>query len=300
MKILLTLFISILLHSQLLDYKVKPVLKDDTSVMGINILDSKELVFKNLKTNELSALAYSHNRLYALSDFGYLHHFYIDLQNDKINSLKFLKSIRLKNKKGKVLKKKKSDSEGMVLVDNQLYISFERKPRVEVYTLNGQKVKNKKIQKKLRDIDNYKGKNKALESIAYNKTYGLLVAPELELIGENENYHTIYAKYKTYKFKSSGSLCALEFISDDEILALERDFYRFTRKMIITLTKIHLDECKGNICKSEQMAKLSTAEGWSLDNFEGLTKVGKNRYLMVSDDNDSFLQKTLLVLFELR
>ncbi|HFS85115.1 MAG TPA: esterase-like activity of phytase family protein, partial [Epsilonproteobacteria bacterium] len=29
-----------------------------------------------------------------------------------------------------------------------------------------------------------------------------------------------------------------------------------------------------------------------------LAKVGKHRYIMVSDDNDNFMQKTLLVYFE--
>jgi hypothetical protein len=44
---------------------------------------------------------------------------------------------------------------------------------------------------------------------------------------------------------------------------------------------------------------MDSQKGWHIDNFEGLTKVGKNLYLMVSDDNESIFQKTLFVLFEL-
>jgi len=67
------------------------------------------------------------------------------------------------------------------------------------------------------------------------------------------------------------------------------------------LTKVHLDKCNAlRICKSETLAKLDSADGWRLDNSEGLTRVDKNRYLMVSDDNENIFQKTLLVLFEIK
>jgi len=299
MKILLSLFINILLHAQLLDYDIEPASDVYKRFIGINILDSKELSFKNQNIHELSALAFENDNLYALSDSSDLYHFKIDLRNDKINSLKLLKSLKLKNKKGKALKKKKSDSEGMTLVDDELYISFERKPRVEVYSLNGDKLRKYKIQKKLRYIDNYRGKNKALESIAFNKNYGVIVAPEVSLKGEKKKYHTLYAKGRSFKFKSSGKLSALEFISDDTIMALERDFSFMTFKRVVSLTKVYLNDCNNEICESETIAKLSTSDGWKLDNFEGLTKVDENRFLMVSDDNDSFFQKTLLVFFEI-
>ena len=299
MKILLPFFIGIFLNAQLLDYDIKLGLSANDRPIVVNILDSKELSFKNQNIHELSALAFKDDKLYALSDMGYLYHFKIDLRNDKINSLELLKTVKLKNKKAKALKKRKSDSEGMVLVDNSLYISFERKPRVDVYSLNGEKIKKHKLEKKLRDIDNYRGKNKALEAIAYSKNYGVVVAPEVSLKGDTKKYHTLYSKDRLFKFISSGKLSALEFICDDTIMALERDFSLISFNRVITLTKIDLNACNDDLCKSETIAKLRTSDGWKLDNFEGLTKVGENRYLMVSDDNDSFFQKTLLVLFEI-
>ena len=64
--------------------------------------------------------------------------------------------------------------------------------------------------------------------------------------------------------------------------------------------RVHLDRCnKKRVCQSELLAKLDSIKGWHIDNFEGLCKVGKNRYLMISDDNGSLFQKTLLVLFEI-
>jgi len=272
MKILLTFFISVVLNAQ-----------------AFKVLDTK--VLNTDGVYELSALAYDGKVLYALSDVGVLHYLKINIQNDKINSIKLLKSRKLK--------KKKSDAEGMVLVNNELYISFERKPKVMKYSLNGEKIKKNKEPEILRDIDNYQGKNKALEAIAYHKEYGVLVAPELPLIGEDKKYHTLYAKDKSYKFLASGNLSALEFIRSGEVMALERDFNFFTFNRVITLSKIYLNECNGKVCKKETLAKLKTVDGYDLDNFEGLTKLCENKYLMVSDDNRSFFQKTLFVLFEL-
>ena len=45
---------------------------------------------------------------------------------------------------------------------------------------------------------------------------------------------------------------------------------------------------------------MRTDKGWMIDNFEGLTRVAPHRYLMVSDDNDNFFQKTLLIYFEVK
>ena len=88
-------------------------------------------------------------------------------------------------------------------------------------------------------------------------------------------------------------------MKSDRVLVLLREFNKFSRKRVTTLCEVNLNKCKRGICQSEILARLDSSDGWHLDNFEGLTKVGKNRYLMISDDNGSFLQKTLLVLFEI-
>ena len=179
------------------------------------------------------------------------------------------------------------------------YISHLREPRVDVFSLDGKKIKKYKIAKELRDIENYQGKNKALEAIAYSKKYGIITAPELPLIGEASNLHVIYTNDKQYKFRATSSLTAMEFIDDDKLLTLERSFNKSTHQTVIVLTKVFLDRCDGGVCKNERLALLDSERGWNLDNFEGLSKVGKNRFLMISDNNGRKYQKTLLVLFEI-
>jgi len=297
MKILFLILITISLSAKLINYDIKPKNLKSNIFMKIKILDSCELIFENL--NELSALAYKKDKLYALSNRGYLYRFKLKIKNNKIKNLTLEKAMKLKNKNGKKLKKKYRDSEGMVFVDDELYISFERKPRINIFDLNGKKLRNYKIVKKLRNIKNYQGKNKALESIAYSKKYAIITAPELPLLANNKALHVAYTKKKLFKFKATASLSAIEFIDDDRILTLEKSFNYFTRKRVLTLKEVDLSKMKNGVCYSKILATLDSSDGWNLDNFEGLTKVSKNRFLMVSDDNRNIFQKTLLVLFEI-
>ena len=89
------------------------------------------------------------------------------------------------------------------------------------------------------------------------------------------------------------------FMDKNRLLILLKEFSFFTRHRVSKLCMINLKKCKNTKCKPKVLAKLDSKDGWRLDNFEGLTKVGKNLYLVVSDDNNNIFQKTILVLFEL-
>ena len=262
----------------------------------LNILDVYE--YKAGDVGELSALAYDGKILYSISDYGELHHFSLNLKNNKIKSIKLIKSYKLKNKFLQRLKKRKRDAEGLVYKDNNLYISFEEKPRIEKYSIYGEKIKKIKIPKILRNIDNYKSKNTALESLAYSDIYGFVTAPERPF--ENDNIHKLYTtKNKIFLFKASGYLTDLEFIDKYNILALERKWNPFTRHLMSFIKKVNLKDCENHICKSEVLKIIDSKKDNFEDNYEGLTKVKNNLFLMVSDDNNSPLQKTYFVLFKL-
>jgi hypothetical protein len=286
----------------MLDYKITPfTYPSQSKYMHIKILDSKELKFdpKNgIEFSELSALAFKDSKLYALSDKGFLYIFHISFNGSKLQSLTLEQSFKLKSKKKNILKKNIRDAEGLAFWNNKLLISFERRNRIDLYTLNGFKIKKIKINKALREKDNYKGKNKGLESVAYSEKYGIITAPEKPLKNSNKRFHILYAKNRSWKFIANGSITALEFMNKNKVLVLLREFNIFTRHRVTSLVSVNLKKCKKGICKSKLLAKLDSFKGWHIDNFEGLTKVDKNRYLMVSDDNGNFFQKTLLVFFE--
>ena len=158
---------------------------------------------------------------------------------------------------------------------------------------------------KLRKRKYFRNKNKALESVTINPKHGILTAAEKPLKENPLSQQTIFSnKGKEWHFAASkvknSSITALETISNDKILILERAYNGFLAPVVISLRQLNLDKCENsNTCEVESLARLDSSEGWALDNFEGLTHFKNNQYLMVSDNNNSPLQKTILVLFEI-
>ncbi|WP_297440672.1 esterase-like activity of phytase family protein [Sulfurimonas sp.] len=288
--------------AQITAFDIRPFHYKSSTDNKIKVLDAKLLhieALNGVKVSELSGLAYRNGVVYAVGDKGYLYTFSIDVKNSKIDKLILTKAYRLQTKNGKKLDS--YDSEGLDFMGDDLLISFERKHRVDLYTTDGIKIKSIKINNKLKKLDNYKSENKGLESVTFNYLYGVVTAPEKPLINVNKSYHRLYTKHDIYKFKAKGSVTGLEFINDTKILVLLRNFNYLTRRRKTSLVSVDLNDCDTHhVCKSELLALFDSSKGWHIDNFEGLTKIGKNKFLMISDDNDSFFQKTLLVLFEIR
>jgi hypothetical protein len=284
------------LNAEMKNYNIIPASKTTAKVGNIEILDSKIIDFPSyngIAFREISALAYKDKVLYALGDRGVLYKLKLKLESNKIKNLRLLKAHRLQDSDRKDLKKLYRDSEGLAFKGDKLLISYEKSPRIELRSKNGKHPQNVKINKKLNNIKSYIALNKGLESVAYSKKYGVVTAPEEPLNGK-KNKHIIYGKNRTWKFKKDGSITSLEFISKEKLLILQREFHLFFLRRKIVISTLNLSTGKYKV-----LAKLESKDGWKLDNFEGLTKVGKNRYLMISDDNDSVFQKTLLVLFKI-
>jgi len=282
--------------------------------MDIEILDQKQLLYSEIngiKFSELSDLSYdaSSNILYIVGDKGTLFTFKASFV-EKIESFTVLDAVNLKNKKGKQLRKWKRDSEGLALDDKgRLYISFEGEAKIASFYREGMHFgsmsKEYTLPTKLRSIDNYRSKNKALESLTWHPQYGILTATEWPLKKDDKKKQTIYAlDGQKWHFEAEpegrSGVCAMEVMDDGNLLIIERSYTGLTNPLVITLKKIYINNCEGKMCQTQILAKLNSAKGWVLDNFEGLARVGKNRYVMISDDNDNFFQQTLLVYFEVK
>jgi hypothetical protein len=295
-SIIIFLIFIVSLYAKIEPYNIFP--KKSSQKFKIKILDVKRLRFSDV--NELSALAYKNNTLFALSDQGILYQFEIKILNNKINKLFLKEKYLLKNKKNRVFKKKKRDSEGLCFYKKGFLISFERKNRILYCSKYGKKILKLKINSLLENNKNYRSENKGLESVVYSKRYGLITTPEYPLKIADKRYHTLYAKDRVWKFFAEGAVTDMSFINETNLLVLLREYSYFTQHRVTLLVEVNLDLCdKNNLCKSEVLAKLDSDKGWKIDNFEGLTKVGKNKFLMISDNNDFIFQKTLLVLFEI-
>jgi hypothetical protein len=169
-------------------------------------------------------------------------------------------------------------------------------------------LKQFRLPSKLLNVKNYRSRNKSLESVALHPKYGLLTASEWPLKRDKPKEQTIYSlSGREWYFKAEpypgSAIVSMEVMDDGNLLVLERAYSGLSHPVVITLKKLWLKGCKRKgrkrrVCRSEVLARFSSADGWGVDNFEGLTKVGHHRYVMVSDDNDNFFQRTLLVYFE--
>lgn len=274
----------------------------------IKILDQKELIFDKIsgkKFCEASDLAYddANGTLYMINDEGILYLFDIQL-GEKIESLKPRYAKRLRFSNGDKLKGQYRDSEGLDMDESgSLIVSFEKIPRVELYDKNAKNSKAIHLPQSINYIENYRGENKALESVLNHSKYGILTAPERPLKGFKSNQMRIYASsgkkwdYLSSKIKHN-SITAIEELEDGNLLILERAKSGALSPITITLRKLYLDKRIGTRYQSKVLAMLSSKSGWRVENFEGLTRVGKNRYLMISDGGDDAFKKSLLLYFE--
>ncbi len=317
MRIVFSLLFSLfLLEAGSFPVNITP--SSQTKTFGkIKILDQKQLMYatvNGVKFSEISDLAYDRKKqeLLMISDEGKLFTFKARFSNT-IDGLEPIEAVKLKKKHGKKFKKWRKDSEGMTL-DGQgrLLISFEGKAKVGWFHKNsdkqGQQIRKYSIPKELRNNKKFRSKNKSLEALAWHKKYGILTAAEWPLKKYNKKKQTIYAlSGKKWHFKAEheakSAVSAIEVMDDGNVLVLERSFISYLEPFIVTLKKVYLNDCKTSdhkkgMCRTEVLLKMNSHKGWDVDNFEGLARVGKNRYVMISDDNDNFFQKTLLIYFE--
>jgi hypothetical protein len=216
----------------------------------------------------------------------------------------------LRDARGQPLKQPWTDSEGLAIEngsnsvpgDSQLIISFENRVRIVRYNPAGKWLKDEPLSPLLKNA-RYADANKTLEAVTLHNRWGLLTAPEASLRDGPSGYVPITAKdrfwlYPLYKAPNS-SLVAMEALPDGSLLTLERAFVSLLRPFIITLRRTQLPNQSKEPLSVEDVAVFDTSQGWFLDNFEGLTRHRDRRFFMVSDDNQSALQSTLLIYFEL-
>lgn len=258
----------------------------------------------------LSGLAWDQDEglLYAISDFGRLFQLLPVFRDGQLVDVRIVDGYPLTDSRGRPLRYPWSDAEGLTLRngangirgDSELLVSFERRPRVRVYTPRGRRLGSEPMPARLDDAGNYSDPNRALESITLHPRWGLLLAPELPLRGDRVS--ALFAQSgRRWRYPLSAApgsaLVALEALPDGSLLALERAFVSRYLPFTISLRRVQLP-ADGDIASVNDVAVFNTGQGWHLDNFEGLARHRDRRFFMVSDDNDSIWQNTLLVYFE--
>lgn len=259
----------------------------------------------------LSGLAWDEDEqlLYAISDFGKLLHLKPVFQNNILHSVELMQITPLLDQNGSALNTiNTKDSEGLVVKqannsvkgDTELIISFEREPRVWRYNTQGEYLGSINIPDDLKDINNYKAANSALESLAFNSKDELTLIPEHQLKNNTDNNISVFhknTKFSEIPLSNSeiSGITAIEYLDDNNLLILERSYrMRVFPRLEIRLKKWNLQE------KSLTTLFAFKNDGeFAVDNFEGLTRYQGNKFFIISDDNANSYQQTILLLFEI-
>lgn len=265
----------------------------------------------------LSGLAWDEDAglLYVLSDQGTL--FHLQPTFDERGYLVGARSISgyaLRDAAGKPVHYLFSDSEGLairnganhIMDDTELLISFEMKPRIVRYSPTGQWRGEIPLPDTLRNPYNYRNGNESLEAVTIDQRWGIITGSEVPLRNDPpKKLIRIFAtdgRFWLYPLgQAPGSaLVAMDALPNGELLTLERAFVSPLQPFSISLRRTVLPNPQKTVPLSvSDVAIFKSDQGWHLDNFEGLTRYRGARFFMVSDDNCSLVQTTLLVYFEL-
>jgi len=265
-----------------------------------------------LRFSGLSALAWNddENLLYALTDHGVLFSLRPIIRNGRLADVALRHAAALIDPgTRKPVRWRRSDAEGLDILngrngrqgDAELIVSFEGEPRIARYRPDGRFIAEVPLFGPPRDIRNYRY-NKMLEAGCNHPREGVLTAPEEPLNGESGTARLYRADGRAWRFTPGrGGIVALECLPNGDVLVMERDYSSFSLRWLITLRRLRLPAATpaDTLLTDETVAVFDSGQGLRIDNFEGLARHHGNRFFMVSDDNDVFVQRTLLVYFEL-
>jgi hypothetical protein len=269
-----------------------------------------------LKLTELSGIAWDEDEqtLYAVNDQGSLFHLRLAFADGRLVGAHLVQALRLQGEGAQPLRRRDVDAEGLAVLNgddglrdnSELVVSFERWPRIERYRPDGRRIGVYRLPEALRSRETYAEPNQALEAVTVHPRFGILTAPERPLRSQPADQTYLYgldgARWRhPLAAAPASAIVAMEALPDGDVLVLERSFVSLLNPLVITLRRARLPPRSEPPPTAEisEVAEFSTAGGWLLDNFEGLTRHRDGRFLMVSDDNESSLQRTLLVYFEL-
>jgi len=280
----------------------------------LGMLQLPNPVVDKMRFSQLSGLAWDDDDgiLYALSDKGFLFHLQPVFRNGALTGLKLLKAVHLRELgNNKPLRWGDADSEGLEILhgrngrkgDAELLISFERIPRIVRYRADGYAIEEYPLPAPINDAGNYQNANKMLESVCQDPRLGILTAPELPLKSERAGFTHIFSlggKSWLYPLPTRNRITDMDCLGRERVMLLESNIENVLGRLTVSLKIATLPEnpLPTEPVPVETLVTFDTEKGHQIDNFEGLAHHRGNRFFMVSDDNDLFIQRSLLMYFE--
>lgn len=285
------------------------------SAPGIEILGAVRLATEapdGTPVTGLSALGWDADEglLYAVSDRGWLLHLRPSFAEDRLAGVDYVAGYRLQGPDGRPLRGRGIDAESLQLRrqdngvpgDTELVVSFEQRPRIQRHAADGRYLGLIELPAAIASRDRFQDANRGLEALAEHPQYGLMVLPEGRLRGQTGDALTLFdlagGGWPYPSALGSGySPVAMESLGDGRLILLERYFISVFQPLAVRLRV--LEPGPDAALAVSTLATLDGADGWLMDNFEGLARYCCERFFMVSDDNGQDFQQTLLVHFRL-
>ena len=312
----LILGIPLPLHAKDIKISTKPIVNfqpDQPELIQfgkLEFISGLELTSKNENFGGLSGLRLSKDgkTLFAVSDQGHFLKADIERNNSgKLTAFKNSEFSRLRNRKGERIKgKKNADAESLEIVGSQFLVGFERNHRVDFFNLKNDKLladkRAKPLSFKRYDFPN----NKGPEAMALSPlTNELFVFAEYALDEENRHQGFIVKNDQIEPLFVSAttgfSLTDAHFLANGDLLILER-FYTPITGQAMRIRKFTSESLKANVLLEGEILMQATSQ-MEIDNLEGLALSqmadGSTRITLVSDDNFSRNQRTILLEFKL-
>lgn len=287
-------------------------LRHDKFVITLHAMATlSNITLDGLKVSELSGLAWDQDEklLYALSDNGYILNMQPVFSGHKLQDIRLVSGHRLRDENGKPLKYKQADSEGLAIEhgnngrrgDTRLIVSFERIPRLVRYKPDGTFASRLTLPAGLEDMARYRGENKALEAVTSHPDFGILTgteAPLRDVASGTLNLYSLRGDHWSFPAhdKDNGALVDMVALPDGKMIVLERAYDGLLSGIQTTLHRLNFN---GKQIQADRIYSFTPEEELFNDNFEGITHLDENYFMMISDDNNHPLKRTLLVYFEI-
>ncbi|MCC7412932.1 MAG: esterase-like activity of phytase family protein [Gammaproteobacteria bacterium] len=289
---------------------------DGTVYMQVRLLGALRLAKTEVDgygLRQLSALAWDADAgvLYALSDDGYIAHLQPQFDNGMLAGIDFVAAWPLLEADGTPVQGERADSEGLAIENGRngiagdavLLVSYEVHPRLLRYTPDGRQIEALALPAPLADMDAYADDNEGLEAVALHPRLGILVAPERRLRGDHSGTLPIFAlDGRQWRYTpidpDHSALVGMDVTPDGVLLVVERRYNSLFSPVIFSVRRLAPGDEPGTPPVAD-VARFDSTGDFRIDNFETIARHDGNRYFMVSDDNRSAIQRTVLIYFEI-
>jgi hypothetical protein len=280
----------------------------------LGMLELPDITRNNLRLSQLSGLAWDDDDgiLYALPDKGGLFHLQPLFEGDILTGVKLLRAVPLRELgSDKPLRGWRIDAEGLDIVngrngrrhDAEIIIGMERVPQIMRYRPDGYAVGKHALPAPIDKVGSFRDPNKLLEAVCVDSELGVLTMPEVPLKNEREGYTRIFSVAGhswLYPSAPGDRITAMECLGRGQVMVLQQNYQNPLSQVVVMLRRVQLTpDSPTRPLKPETIVTLDSNKGFQIDNFEGLARHRGNRFFMVSDNNDLFVQRTLLMYFEL-